>query len=52
MRIIRFLLTPVVKTVSLLNSISAKIITFTLVKLVGRKQLDRKTDLSRKKSFK
>jgi len=38
MKIVRFLITPIVKIAFLVNSISAKIITFTLVRLLGKKK--------------
>jgi len=40
MKIINLLLTPIVKTTYLLNSISAKIITFTIVNLVFKNHSD------------
>lgn len=44
MKITKLLLTPIVKTVSLLNSISAKVITLAIVALLGKKQIEKKKE--------
>lgn len=41
MKITRFLITPIVKVAFLVNSISAKMITFVIVNLLGRRSAKR-----------